>query len=204
MTWSQSGKRATRDPWDIGFGVAVLVGALLSIFVWFPADIRTGFFHLNQIGKSEPGDAFFPIILATALVVLSIIQLLGALLRPQQRGADAAQHRLTGDNIKFLILFLAITAGGLAIMYWLGPLVTWAMRSLGLIDVDYRQLTDTGPYKYIGYVVGGFLMTIALIAWTEGRVRFVAILTVSLLLLLFIFIFDGLLHNILLPPNAEY
>lgn len=203
MNTSLPQKRVAPDPWDIGFGVIVFIGALLALFVWFPLDIRGGFFNINQIGRSEPGDAFFPILLASALALLSLIQMALVLLRPTPSDASV-QAKLTLENVKFLTLFLIITSSGLAIMFWLGPVVVWAMRETGLIDATYRQLTDTAPYKYLGYVVGGFLMTISLIAWTEGRVRLLSVLTVSVMLALFILIFDILLNNVLLPPNAEF
>jgi len=89
-------------------------------------------------------------------------------------------------------------------MYGLGPLTVAVLNSVGLLDADYRQLTDTAPYKYIGYVVGGFLMTITLIAWTEGRIRRQSVIAVVLTLIVAIIIFDVVLKNVLLPPNADY
>lgn len=194
--------RAAPDPWDVGFGVVFLAGSLLALLVWFPADIRGGFFHVNAIGRSEPGDAFFPILLAATLVTLSVVQLTAAILRPPPAGEP--RLRLTVRNMRFLALFVAITAAGLAIMFWLGPVVVWGMQALGLTEAEYRHLTDTAPYKYIGYVVGGFLMTVGLIVWGEGRIRRVGLVTVIVVLATAIVIFDVLLTNVLLPPNAEF
>lgn len=206
MSVSDTDNRAgtAPDPWDIGFGAVVLVGALVALFVWFPADIRGGFFHTNAVGRREPGDAFFPIILASTLAVLSVIQIALALLRPRASTEDAPQARLTAQNLKFLATFLAFSGVGLAIMYWLGPLTVSVMQALGLTDADYRNLSDTAPYKYLGYVVGGFLMTVGLITWSEGRVRRGALITVIVVLATAIIVFDVLLNNVLLPPNAEF
>jgi len=204
MTASDNQKRAALDPWDIGFGVVVFIGSLLAIFVWFPNDMRSGFFHVNQIGRSEPGDAFFPTVLAATLCLLSGLQLTLSILRGSPKVAAEAQGSLTASNMKFLALFAIISIAGLTIMYALGPLTAWAMRALGLIDLEYRYLTDTAPYKYLGYVTGGFLMTTALIALTEGRLRRVSIITVLTVIIVAIVIFDKLLTNVLLPPNAEF
>lgn len=195
-------RRKAPDPWDIGFGAVVLAASVLALTVWFPADIPTGFFHINAIGREEPGDAFFPIILAALLAVLSTIQLAQAI----WRGRDPAIPRgeLTIDNLRFLALFLAIVGGGLAIMYGLGPIIVTALSALGDLDATYRQLSDTAPYKYIGYVAGGFAMTLALIAKTEGRIRWAGVVTVGLTLIVAILIFDVLLKNVLLPPNADF
>jgi hypothetical protein len=149
----------------------------------------------------EPGDAFFPVILAGMLLVLSAAQLLGALFgrRPQ-----APSGKLTAENLKFLFLFYAIVLIALTVMYWLGPLVVETLRSMGAIDQTYRQLVDTRPYKYLGYVAGGFIMSVGLIAWAEGRVRRTAVLSVVIVQALLIFILDVLLRNIQLPPNADF
>ncbi len=192
------------DPWDIGFGVVIFAGALLAIFVWFPNDIRSGFFYVNAIGRTEPGDAFFPIILATTLAILSGIQLYISLFLRSSTASTEPTPALTMSNFKFLLAFGAICIVGLSIMYSLGPVTVWAMREFGFIELEYRNLTDTAPYKYLGYVVGGFLMTVTLIAWTEGRVRRPAVISVLTVLVVAIIIFDKLLTNVLLPPNAEF
>jgi hypothetical protein len=201
MTLPVDGQRPARDPWNIGFGAVVLVSALLALTVWFPNDIKGGFIDLNQTGKPEPGDAFFPVILACMLLVLSAAQLLGALFgrRPQ-----APSGRLTVENLKFLLIFYLIVLIGLTVMYWLGPMVVETLRSMGAIDQSYRQLVDTRPYKYLGYVTGGFIISLGLIVWAEGRMRVRAILSVVIVQALLILVLDILLRNVLLPPNADF
>ncbi len=201
---NQTSKRSAPDPWDIGFGAVVLAGALLALFVWFPADIPTGFFHINAIGREEPGDAFFPIILALLLLVLSVLHLGTSFYRSWHGRAVPPTGELTAHNFKFLGAFMVIMAVSLAIMYWLGPLTVAALNIIGWLDASYRALSDTAPYKFIGYVVGGFAMTITLIAWTEGRIRRASVLSVLITLVIAILIFDLLLKNVLLPPNADY
>ncbi len=204
MLSNDTSQRYAPDPWDIGFGVVVLVGSLLALFVWFPADIPTGFFFTNAIGREEPGDAFFPIILATLLAILSAIQLVSALFKNRTEDPSTAPAVLTLRNLRFLLIFTFIMAAGLSVMYWLGPLTVSLLKASGVVDADYRQLTDTAPYKYIGYVVGGFLMTIVLIAWTEGQIRPRSMLAVLITLTVAIIIFDVVLKNVLLPPNADF
>ncbi|MEM8624594.1 MAG: hypothetical protein AAGG47_13850 [Pseudomonadota bacterium] len=192
---------AERARWDIGFGAVVLVGALLALFVWFPNDIQTGFIFTNAIGRVEPGDAFFPVLLGIALAALGAVQIIVAL--TLLRLADAPRQ-LTGANLRFLSELLGIVLAGLAVMYWLGPVVVTAMNGLGLLEGGYRLYTDTAPYKYLGFVTGGLGTTLALIWRTEGRLRRASVLSVVLVLLVSILIFDILLKNVLLPPNAEF
>ena len=47
-------------------------------------------------------------------------------------------------------------------------------------------------------------MTVSLIGWTEGRLRRVSIISVLTVIVVSIIIFDQLLTNVLLPPNADY
>lgn len=201
MPATNADQRAARDPWDIGFGVVVLAFSLISLLVWFPNDIRGGFIVTNQVGKPEPGDAFFPVLLAGLMGTLAACQILFAVFRPR---AEAQGSRITADNIRFLAGFCLTVAVGLAIMYWLGPLAVAALNDLGVMDKTYKQLTDAYPYKLIGYVVGGFVMTLALIARAEGRIRPIGVVTVILVIAALIFILDILLYNIQLPPNADY
>ncbi len=201
MPASAYGQRPAPDRWNIGFGAVALAIALLSLLVWFPNDINGGFIVINQIGKPEPGDAFFPTILAGMLLVLSAGQLLSAVL---SRKPQTPSGKLTPDNLKFLFVFYAIVIIGLITMYWLGPLVVDGLRAIGVIDHTYRQLVDTVPYKYLGYVVGGFIMTLGLIVRAEGVIRPRAVLTVVIVIASLIFILDILLHNIQLPPNADF
>ncbi|MEM9783150.1 MAG: hypothetical protein AAF899_11805 [Pseudomonadota bacterium] len=188
--------------WDIGFGAVMLVGALLALFVWFPNDIQTGFIFTNAIGRVEPGDSFFPVLLAIVMAALGAAQILLALIRGRPAGAPA--RRLTGANLRFMATLFGIVLAGLAVMYWLGPAVVTVMNALGLLEGSYRLYTDTAPYKYLGFVTGGLGMTLALIWRTEGRLRRASVLSVVLVLLASILIFDILLKNVLLPPNAEF
>jgi hypothetical protein len=201
MPASACSLRSVRDPWNIGFGVVVLAASLLSLFVWFPNDINGGFIVINQIGKPEPGDAFFPIILASMLLLLSVGQLFGAVFG---RTTQTPSARLTGSNLKFLFVFFAITLTGLTVMYWLGPVFVDSLRAIGAIDKTYRQLTDTVPYKYLGFVVGGFIISLGLIYRAEGKITRRAVLTVVIVIVSLLFILDILLHNIQLPPNADF
>lgn len=198
-------QRMAPDPWNMGFGVVTLAAALLALFVWFPLDIKGGFIQTNLTGNLEPGDAFFPILLAAALVALSLVQITAALFNRQSPSAAQAGDtgRLSASNLKFLACFFAILAAGLAIMLWFGPLLTTGLGTIGVIDQSYRQLVDTVPYKYLGYLVGGFAMTTTLVFWTEGRLRPRAVYSVIAVLAACVLIFDILLDNILLPPNAD-
>ncbi len=192
--------------WDLGFGAAVLALAAAALFIWFPRDIRGAFIDIGTGGNPEPGDAFFPVLLASALFILGGVHLVASALgrtSPPPDGDDAP-GRLTLGNLRFFALFHVIVFIGMAVMYWLGPLIVDALNGVGLFDASYRQLVDTVPYKYIGYGVGGLLMTLVLVAWSEGGLRRRSLYTVAFVLVGAIVIFDVMLSNVPLPPNANY
>lgn len=195
---------AAPDPWDIGFGAVLFVFALLALFVWFPNDIRGGFVEVDHAGKPEPGDAFFPVLLTSAILVLSASHVLRSLLLRRHSDEARTTARLTRDDLIFLVLFNLLVCAGLAAMYWLGPLVTAVAGFVSASDLTYRQLVDTVPYKYVGYGIGGFVMTATLIAWAEAGLRWQAVLAVLGVIAASIIVFDVLLINVQLPPNADY
>lgn len=186
--------------WEIGIGLSGLLLALIAVFFWFPADIQGAVIETTRSGKSEPGDAFFPVILAGFIAFVSGLQVLSAL---WAHGSDLEcpnYPRLTGENLRFLCLFSALVLGALTVIYWIGPFSVWLTQS----ELGYRQLVDTAPYKYLGMVIGGFALTFSLITWAEGRIRARSAVVSVLLLLLLILIFDVALTNIQLPPNADF
>jgi hypothetical protein len=193
------------DPWNIGFGAALVLFALAALFVWFPRDIIGSFIETNQVGKVGPGDAFFPVLLASAILGLSILHLLSMLFQRRTGGDTAATiGKLTVANIWFLVRFHLVVLLGLFTMYVLGPIVVSAINAVQGSDLQYKALVDTVPYKYVGYAVGGCLLTMPLIAWAEGGLRLRSIIIVCGMIVLSILIFDVLLSNVQLPPNADY
>lgn len=197
-------KQTALNPWELGFGAVTFISAMLMLTVWIPNDMLGGFIDPDPTGKLEPGDAFFPTLVAVTLLILSLIQLGNAAINRVKLNAEPGIGKLTLEDMKFLSIFYIIVLGGLTIIYWLGPLTVDALRGLGLLDLTYRQLIDTPPYKYLGFLAGGFGMTCGLIYMAEKKLRPVAIFAVLGVLAGAILIFDILLSNVQLPPNADF
>lgn len=198
-------QQASADAGSPAFGVVLSALALLALFVWFPSDIKGGFVGTNYAGKTEPGDAFFPVLLACTIFALGLVSILLSLSR--QRPTKIVQPvtgTITLADVKFLCVFHAIVLSGLGVMFWLGPAVVEVANGLRGTDATYRQLIDTPPYKYIGYVAGGGMIATCLIAWTQGGFRIRSFAIVLAVLGVLIGLFDGLLTNVQLPPNADY
>ncbi|WP_371229888.1 hypothetical protein [Roseovarius sp. 2305UL8-3] len=174
--------------------------ALFALTFWFPNDIKGGFLETTIAGKSAPGDAFFPVILAILIAVLAAVQVLqGVLLRLGGETSTNAQY-ITLDNLKFLSVLAVIVGICLALMYWLGPFVV----ALSGQEATYRQLIDTVPFKYVGFAVGGGFLTCTLIFWAEGKASMRAVLVSLVLIAVLILVFDVALNNVQLPPNSDY
>lgn len=60
------------------------------------------------------------------------------------------------------------------------------------------------PWKYTGFVLGGFTLVFGLTSLLEGRMRLVRVLTSILAVLLLILVFDVPFDTILLPPNGDF
>jgi hypothetical protein len=88
-------------------------------------------------------------------------------------------------------------------MVWLGPLTVDLINGMGGDIGSYRQLRDTIPYKYIGFVAGGFAMIFGFISMVERRWsgKLAAISLASIIVLALIF--DLPFEDLLLPPNGD-
>jgi len=188
------------DYWQRGFGLVMMLGAILALVVWFPNDIRGGFIETNQVGTAAPGDAFFPVMLAILILILSV----GLLVSSFVGGAGHIPlGHLSASNLVFIGQMIVAIAIGLSLMIWLGPFVVFAQNSLTGSDATYRALSDTAPYKYIGFAGGGLFICLALIRYAAGSVSWRSILVALLAVCALILILDGLLTNVQLPPNAD-
>ena len=72
-----------------------------------------------------------------------------------------------------MVLVLSLS---LARMVWGGPVTVGALQSLGADIPEYRLLSATVPYKYIGFAAGGFVLVAGLISWIEGQLSWRAVL----------------------------
>jgi len=183
------------DPWELGFGLAVLAFGAVALLVWFPSDIRGGFMERSPAGKPEPGDSFFPVMLVAMMMALGMVQVIRTLLTAR---TDAPTENLDVGNVRFLLFFVLLFGGAVALMRWSGPLAVQVFEA-----GTYRNLSDTPPWKYIGYIVGGVWLGYGAVVWIEGRVRFKPLLVVCFALFVLVVIFDLLLGTVRLPPNAD-
>ncbi|NDV51625.1 tripartite tricarboxylate transporter TctB family protein [Salipiger sp. PrR003] len=201
------GKTAARPApagrWNLWIGLGTLAFVMLCLLVWFPRDIGSGFRQTNLTGRTVPGDSFFPILLVGLMVPLAALLILSQL--GARRGSDGEEvGRISLGNLGFLGRALLLTAASLLVMNWTGPALVALTNALRLTDFSgYRAASASFPFDVSGFFVGGTLMTCGFIRTTCHRLRTRHVLIAAATVAVMILIFDGLLDNIQLPPNAD-
>ncbi|MDF0600248.1 hypothetical protein P1J78_05860 [Psychromarinibacter sp. C21-152] len=167
--------------------------ALLAVFAWIPADTGTGIV-VRARRQVTIGDALAPTIAAGFILVGALMTLFG-------RQVDGGG--LSGRNLAFLGLLLAVFAVSFALMRWTGPVVVALTNMATEQELSYRTLRDTVPWKYLGFVLGGALLIAALTAAVEGRIRIRTIVVALVAVVVLAAIYDLPFDDLLLPPNGD-
>lgn len=188
-----STRRNTTDAW---LSILIILFAAVLIFFWIPADVETGLIEKVRSQKNI-GDAMAPTVAGVAIGVGGLMLMMQTLL-----ARSGSTSRISIVNLKFVAWILAITVVSFLIMRWAGPLLTPII--LGSDDPGiYRNLRDTAPWKYIGYLSGGFILVFGLMtlvgrgfSWKKMIIAMLAVLALAL-------IYDLPFDNLLLPPNGD-
>ena len=182
--------------------------ALLALAVWIPLDVDTGVIDVWR-RNVRIGDAMLPVFSAAGMALAGAVIGVRSLLRDAEPAAGRIDPR-------FLAWLAATLAAGLALMLLTLPFGMMACMALMLLtgpilawivtggETPYRVLRATAPWKYLGFALGGTVMTFGLIAlsqhrpsWRLAALAFVATLVIALL-------YDLPFDNLLLPPNGDF
>ncbi len=180
---------------EVLLGAGILVLGLLVMLVWIPMDTESGIIEKVR-SRREVGDAMAPTI-AAALFAFSGLLLAATSWR--QPGKAQVPWR-TAIHLFALIVVLAVA---FVIMRWTGPL---AVSVAGLFDADlpsYRNLRDTLPWKYMGYLVGGTVLVFGLISYVEHEFRWRNLAIAFAAALALALLYDLPFDDLLLPPNGD-
>lgn len=182
---------------ELLIAVAGAVLAAVILFVWIPADTESAMIVTFR-RQTYLGDAFLPSLAAAGMLIAAVGQLAVTL----RRRGDRSEERLFDHvTLSFFAGLAAVMGLSLAVMFWAGPLL-WDL--LGDGERGYRQMRDTVPWKYAGFVLGGTLMVGGIIALLEGRLRARTPVLAAAFALLLVLIFDVPFDTILLPPNGDW
>ncbi|MEQ8256692.1 MULTISPECIES: hypothetical protein [Roseovarius] len=189
--------------WNLWLGLGVLGFVALCLTVWFPQDIGSGFMQKNLTGRTVPGDAFFPVLLVGLMVPLAIL-LVFSQLRPRPGASGEPVGHVGAGNLVFLIQVILLTGMSIVLMNLTGPAVVWLTNKAGLTAFSgYRAASATFPFNVSGFVAGGFLLICGFIRLTCRRLSLLHVLVALGVVLMLVLVFDILLENVHLPPNAD-
>lgn len=175
---------------DTVLGSVVLVMSIVSILVWVPMD--TGSAMIEKVrGSQKIGDALAPTVAFLLLGLAGIILVFEARVTKSVGG-------LKRKDITFVLLISGIYLVAVLIMRWTGPLIT----SL-LSEESYRNLRDTLPWKYLGYVGGGSFLIGSMISLAQQRFSIRAFLIGMVSSVLLAALYDLPFDDLLLPPNGD-
>lgn len=185
---------------EIWIALVCLALSLLAVFVWVPFDSETPPIYTFR-RQTFIGDAMLPMVAAGGIAIFAAIHLITSLRRSESARQDAPFDALT---VVFFALFAAILGGALVLMFWAGPAALALFGPSGEEPVTYRQMRSTVPWKYIGFVLGGFVLVFGVTSLVEGKMSVQRALYSIIAVIALIVIFDVPFDALLLPPNGDF
>ncbi|HJO86983.1 MAG TPA: hypothetical protein QF359_08485 [Rhodospirillales bacterium] len=190
------------EKWTVGLAVFLVIAAAATLFIWIPNDIETGVVETFR-RRVTIGDAMAPTMVAAALLVVSILMGVTAYFGGRQQ-KHAAKAGLDKQSFTFLLRLTIAVGLGLGLMVYTGPVIVDIINSFGGEIGTYRHLKAAFPYKYLGYVLGGFFMVFGLIRVVENRFSASAAWASIIAVLVLTILYDVPFENLLLPPNGDH
>lgn len=167
--------------------VAILAGVAI-LFLWIPVDVESGV--IEKLRRHYAiGDALAPSVAACVILLSGIWMLI-------ERGSTGA---LKFENFGWIVALALIVLVALTIMRWLGP---WVVALSGE-EATYRQLRDTVPWKYLGFLCGGTVLVAGLIGCVERKTSVGRVALAFLIVLGIALAYDLPFEDLLLPPNGD-
>lgn len=185
---------------EIWIALVCLVLALVVLFLWVPFDSETPSIYTFR-RTTYIGDAMLPMVAAAGIAICAAVHLVLSWRRARSNEIASPFDSLTAV---FFVIFTGISAVSLVVMYWSGPAALAIFGPSGDEAVSYRQMRSTMPWKYIGFVLGGFIMVFGITSLIEGRVTLKRAISALLAIVALILIFDVPFDTILLPPNGDF
>ncbi len=177
---------------ELVLGLAFLAFALFVLLIWVPLDTDTGLIEKVR-RRWVIGDALAPSVAAVLIALGGGLVTINALLgRGEPMPLGWSSLRFAG--LSFGLLFVAFL-----LMRWIGPL---AVTLAGEAE-SYRNLRDTLPWKYLGFLSGGFVLIFVSIVAVERRLTVRAFLVAVLAPLIIALVYDLPFDDLLLPPNGD-
>ena len=178
---------------DVLLGLAVVLFALVLLVLWIPNDVDGDIINTVR-RRSSIGDPMAPTVSGLLLLFCGAMLVLTGLFR------SAGKAGLDRGNLVFLVVACGFLAGVILIMLFAGPLL---VAALGVAE-EYRLVRASLPWKYTGFLLGGFTLVFTAIVAVERRVRWRTVLLGLVIPLTIAVLYDLPFDDTLLPPNGDY
>lgn len=193
--------------WNIALSLFFSAFGGLCLIWWIPTDIETGLIEQDRYSV-QIGDAMLPTMTALAILGLSFVLALQSFVQlrrgsPERSNTPKDRTALSAENAFNLLSMSLILVTAVVLMVWAGPLSVELLNAIGVTDKSYRQLSDTVPYKYVGFASGGLVMVFGLITWVQGHVHWPAVAVAAGMVVFLILLYDLPFDSLLLPPNGS-
>ena len=182
---------------DFLLGCLCLLFSLLLIFIWIPLDTESGILERIR-SRRVVGDAMAPSIAAALLGLAGMLLCIESIRNKLRR-----ERSLGKEHLFFLCKLLIIITISILLMRWIGPSWVTIFAQFNHDMNSYRELRDTVPWKYLGYLCGGSFLIFSLIALVEHRLRWRSLLIALAATVILIAIYDLPFEDLLLPPNGD-
>ena len=133
-------QRAVRDS-DVLAGGAL---AALGVYIVLQAN------RWEYVGFDGPGPGFFPFWYGLAITALSLWLVVGRVLKLRREGTGGVDWSGAGRALGTWALF----AGSVAVMPWLGFVISFGLLTLILVRVQFAQSWRTALFTAVGLSVG--------------------------------------------------
>lgn len=178
---------------EVRVGVAFLVLALVVLGVWIPLDTETGWVEMLR-RRLVIGDALAPSLAAMLVGLGGLFVIANALFMPEKAPAQFGWTQLA-----YLLWCLGLSLVSFALMRWVGPVAL----ALAGEAASYRDLRDSLPWKYLGFVAGGFVLILTSVVAVERRLSLAALALALFAPLAIAMVYDLPFEDLLLPPNGD-
>jgi len=191
-----------KNKWTFGLAIFFIIASLISLFVWIPNDIETGVIERFR-RQITIGDAMAPTMVAWGVLFVSIALLIDAIL--SSRAPRASENSvMDAQSFVFFFKLTFVIVIALLLMLYSGPLLVEFLNLMNGESNNYRLFKGSMPYKYIGYILGGFVLIFSSIGLVENKFStngaWLSVIAVAVLT----FLYDVPFDNLLLPPNGDY
>ena len=192
----------TREHWNAILGLGCMAFALVTLLLWIPSGVETGV--IEEVRRQTViGDTMAPAVWSIGLGLLGALLAASSLMKLREGSAGAPTGGPTWANMRYLALLLVIVLGALVLMMVAGPAVVKVAQALGSEVDNYRAMRATRPWKYIGYLAGGFVMIFGLMTTIARQLSWRLALIAAAAVVVMALAYDLPFKNLLLPPNGD-